>query len=277
MKLYTALTIAGTDPSGGAGVMADLKSFQSRNVYGMAVITSVVAQNTKGVHHIEDISLESLEKQLYDVYTDIHPNSIKTGMISTPDMVDLITPYLQLGGSYVMDPVMVATSSDRLVSEEAVNRLKVKLIQLATVVTPNRWEAEVLADMSIGCETDIQVAGRRIIDELGPQVVVIKGGHIGKSARDYVFTKEGDYRTWDSPKFDTIHTHGTGCTFSAVIAAELAKGRPVFDAIGIAKSYISVAIKYNPALGHGSGPINHMAYGLMSDGPQSIDELIRNK
>ena len=145
MKLHTALTIAGTDPSGGAGIMADLKSFQSRHVYGMAVVTSVVAQNTTGVHHVEHLSLESIEKQLHDVYSDILPQAVKTGMIALPEMMDLIYPYVSKNIPYVMDPVMIATSGDRLVSDEAVDFLKSKLIPVATVITPNRSEAEVLA------------------------------------------------------------------------------------------------------------------------------------
>ena len=220
MKLHTALTIAGTDPSGGAGIMADLKSFQSRHVYGMAVVTSVVAQNTTGVHHVEHLSLESIEKQLHDVYSDILPQAVKTGMIALPEMMDLIYPYVSKNIPYVMDPVMIATSGDRLVSDEAVDFLKSKLIPVATVITPNRSEAEVLADMSISCESDITTAAKRILHELGPRVVIIKGGHIGDDATDYAFTKDGDVRTWTSPKYDTVHTHGTGCTFSAVITAE---------------------------------------------------------
>ena len=219
MKLHTALTIAGTDPSGGAGIMADLKSFQSRNVYGMAVVTSVVAQNTTGVHHVEHLSLGSIEKQLHDVYSDIMPQAVKTGMIALPEMMDLIYPYVSKGIPYVMDPVMIATSGDRLVSDEAVYLLKSKLIPTATVITPNRSEAEVLADMSITCESDITTAANRILQDLGPQVVIIKGGHIGEDATDYAFTKDGNVRTWTSPKYDTVHTHGTGCTFSAVITA----------------------------------------------------------
>ncbi|MDU4443678.1 MAG: bifunctional hydroxymethylpyrimidine kinase/phosphomethylpyrimidine kinase [Veillonella sp.] len=238
MKLHTALTIAGTDPSGGAGIMADLKSFQSRNVYGMAVVTSVVAQNTTGVHHVEHLSLES----------------VKTGMIALPEMMDLIYPYVSKDISYVMDPVMIATSGDRLVSDEAVNFLKSKLIPTATVITPNRSEAEVLADMSITCESDITTAANRILQDLGPQVVIIKGGHIGEDATDYAFTKDGSVRTWTSPKYDTVHTHG---------------------AIGIAKDYIALAIKYNPALGNGCGPVNHMAYGLLANGTETMDELLK--
>ena len=266
MKLHTALTIAGTDPSGGAGIMADLKSFQSRHVYGMAVVTSVVAQNTTGVHHVEHLSLESIDRQLHDVYSDIEPQAVKTGMIALPEMMDLIYPYVSKQIPYVMDPVMIATSGDRLVSDEAVNFLKSKLIPTATVITPNRSEAEVLADMSIDCESDITMAANRIF----------KGGHIGEDATDYAFTKDGSVRTWTSPKYDTVHTHGTGCTFSAVITAELAKGRDVMDAIGIAKDYIALAIKHNPALGHGCGPVNHMAYGLLANGPETMDELLKD-
>ena len=171
---------------------------------------------------------------------------------------------------------MIATSGDRLVADEAGDFLKSKLIPVATVITPNRSEAEVLADMSITCESDITTAAKRILHELGPRVVIIKGGHIGDDATDYAFTKDGDVRTWTSPKYNTIHTHGTGCTFSAVITAELAKGRDVMDAIGIAKDYIALAIKHNPALGHGCGPVNHMAYGLLVNGPQTMDELLKN-
>ena len=276
MKLHTALTIAGTDPSGGAGIMADLKSFQSRHVYGMAVVTSVVAQNTTGVHHVEHLSLESIDRQLHDVYSDIEPRAVKTGMIALPEMMDLIYPYVSKPIPYVMDPVMIATSGDRLVSDEAVNFLKSKLIPTATVITPNRSEAEVLADMSITCERDITTAAHRILQDLGPQVVIIKGGHIGEDATDYAFTKDGSVRTWTSPKYDTMHTHGTGCTFSAVITAELAKGRDVMDAIGIAKDYIALAIKHNPRLGNGCGPVNHMAYGLLSNGTETMDELLKD-
>lgn len=261
MKLHTTLSIAGTDPSGGAGIMADLKTFQSRHVYGMAVITSVVAQNTTGVHHIEHLSLDSIERQLYDVYSDIPPKSVKTGMLANSDMMEIIYPYLAKGIPYVMDPVMIATSGDRLVNDQAVQTLQEKLIPLATVITPNRNEAEVLAHMSISCESDIRKAAHRILKDWGPQVVLIKGGHIGDDATDYAFTKDGAMCSWTGPKYDTVHTHGTGCTFSAVITAELAKGRDVFDSIGIAKKYISIAIQENPGLGKGCGPVNHMAYG----------------
>jgi len=219
------------------------------------------------------ISAQCLQKR---VKRNFPQKAVKTGMNALPEMMDLIYPYVSKQIPYVMDPVMIATSGDRLVSDEAVNFLKSKLIPVATVITPNRSEAEVLADMSITCESDITTAANRILQDLGPQVVIIKGGHIGKDATDYAFTKDGSVRTWTSPKYDTVHTHGTGCTFSAVITAELAKGRDVMDAIGIAKDYIALAIKHNPGLGNGCGPVNHMAYDLLSNGPETMDELLKN-
>lgn len=289
MKLHTALSIAGTDPSGGAGIMADLKSFQSRSVYGMAVITSVVAQNTIGVQHVEHMSLESIGAQLEAVYSDIPPQAVKTGMIASKEMMELIYPYLvgyetamargfTLNGKavtsqsvnrgisghtlipYVMDPVMITTSGHRLIAEEAVHTLMDKLIPLATVITPNRMEAEVLANMTIDTEEDVHRAAQHILRDLGPQSVVIKGGHIGDDATDYLFLRNGEQYSWSSPKIDTVHTHGTGCTYSAVITAELAKGRPLVESVATAKQYIAKAIAENPGLGHGHGPVNHMAY-----------------
>lgn len=262
MKLHTALSIAGTDPSGGAGIMADLKSFQSRNVYGMAVITSVVAQNTTGVQLVEHMSIPMIEAQLHAVYSDIPPHAVKTGMIGTPQMMDSIYPYIKKSPIYVMDPVMIATSGDRLISDEAVQTLQSKLMPLAILVTPNRSEAEVLSGISIESVDDIQRAACMILKELGPQSVIIKGGHIGNDAVDYLFLRNGESYHWSSPKFNTNHTHGTGCTFSAVITAELAKGKTIVDAVGIAKQYITKAIEFNPGLGRGNGPVNHMVYNL---------------
>ncbi len=263
MKLHRALTIAGTDPTGGAGVMADLKSFQSRHVYGMAVITSVVAQNTRGVTQIAHMDLSMIEAQLQAVFTDIVPEAVKTGMLATAEMMELIGAYIDPKVPYVLDPVMIATSGDRLISDEAVKALQSKLIPKATLITPNRSEAEVLADMKIDTVEALHTAGLRILNELGPQAVIIKGGHIGSEATDYLFTKDtmSMRRSWTSPKYDTVHTHGTGCTFSAVITAELAKGKSLEDAITIGKEYIRLAILHNPGLGTGNGPVNHMAYG----------------
>ncbi|WP_288301163.1 bifunctional hydroxymethylpyrimidine kinase/phosphomethylpyrimidine kinase [uncultured Veillonella sp.] len=260
MKLATALTIAGTDPTGGAGIMADLKSFTARGVYGMAVVTSVVAQNTMGVRTIENISLDMLEAQLKAVYDDISPMAVKTGMLATADMMRVIKPFLSRATPYVMDPVMVATSGDALIDEEARHHLISELMPLATLVTPNLPEAEFLVGRKLTTEADIDKAAHEILTEMGPKAVIIKGGHIGADATDYLYVKGEERRTWTSPKFDTPHTHGTGCTFSAVIAAELAKGKSIAEAVAVGKAFITTAIKENPGLGKGHGPVNHMAY-----------------
>lgn len=258
MQLQPVLTIAGTDPSGGAGVMADLKSFQQRAVYGMAVITSVVAQNTQGVKQIENCSLAMVKSQLDCVYSDILPKAVKTGMLPTAACMQVIKPYLDRQDiPYVMDPVMVATSGDALSSSSAQETLMDELVPLTTLVTPNIPEAETLSAMQITSASDIEKAGYRIIHERGAKAVIIKGGHLEGQAVDYLFTKEGLVHTWTSHRIATENTHGTGCTFSAVITAELGKGKDLLEAIHIGKQFITAAIEQNPDLGHGHGPVNH--------------------
>lgn len=259
-KLNIALTIAGTDPTGGAGIMADLKSFQAREVYGMAVVTSVVAQNTLGVQMIRNLDLDILEAQLKSVFDDITPNSIKTGMIANADMMKLIKKYLPKDVPYVVDPVMVATSGDKLIDDVARKHLKEEILPLATIITPNVLEAEEIVDFKIVTEDDVNRAGKFIIDEVGCKSVVIKGGHLPGEAKDYLFLNDGTKKVWTSERFKTNHTHGTGCTFSAVIAAELAKGKSIIEAVGIGKKFITAAIKYTPEIGHGNGPVNHIAF-----------------
>ncbi|WP_298705048.1 bifunctional hydroxymethylpyrimidine kinase/phosphomethylpyrimidine kinase [uncultured Veillonella sp.] len=258
--LGIALTIAGTDPSGGAGVMADLKSFQSRQVYGMAAITSVVAQNTKGVQSIQNVDLTMLDAQLRCVYEDIAPKAVKTGMIPNVEMMRIIRNYVDGSIPYVMDPVMVATSGDYLIDKAARDQFKSELMPVATLVTPNLSEAEFLVGFSIESETDIAKAAQVILNEMGPKAVVIKGGHFGTMAKDYLFIRGEQVKTYESPKLDTKHTHGTGCTFSAVITAELAKGKALEEAVWIGKQFIARAIAQNPSLGHGHGPVNHMVF-----------------
>ncbi len=222
--LPVALTIAGTDPSGGAGIMADLKSFQARDVYGMAVVTSLVAQNTRGVQLIEHVSPQMLKAQLESVFSDIPPQAVKTGMLATTEIMEIIQPYLKkLDCPYVLDPVMVATSGDTLIDTSARDYLKTNLLPLATIITPNLPEAEEIVGFSIHDPEDMQRAGRLILKEFGPQSVVIKGGHLEGGAKDFLFTKDEQF-VWESPRIQTCHTHGTGCTFAAVITAELAKG-----------------------------------------------------
>ncbi len=260
-SLHVALSIAGTDPTGGAGIMADLKSFQARSVYGMAVVTSVVAQNTKGVQLIRHLDQEILEEQLKSVFQDIVPDAIKTGMLAQVETIELVASYLaEQKCPYVLDPVMVATSGDRLIEEDAIQALKIKLLPLATIITPNLPEAEVLVGRTLKSENDILNAGRWIRKELGVKNVVIKGGHLANVASDYLFLEDGEVRIISAARIATNHTHGTGCTYAAVITAELAKGRTVAQAVETAKRFITEAIQTAPELGHGNGPVNHTTY-----------------
>lgn len=259
-KPKIALTIAGTDPSGGAGAMADLKSFHSCGVYGMAAVTSIVAQNSMGVQHIHNLEASWLEEQLASVFNDEMPHALKTGMIPTPEMMEVIASYLQkIDIPYVIDPVMVAKSGDSLMDQKVRNRLKETLLPYADVATPNVPEAEEIAGVTIDSVEKIHQVGRFFIHDIGSKGVIIKGGHLEGDAIDHLFTQEGHYE-FKSERFATQHTHGTGCTFSAVITAELAKGKSVYDAVAKAKKYISLAIQHTPEIGKGRGPVNHFAY-----------------
>ncbi|HDK3162837.1 TPA: bifunctional hydroxymethylpyrimidine kinase/phosphomethylpyrimidine kinase [Staphylococcus aureus] len=263
IKPKIALTIAGTDPTGGAGVMADLKSFHSCGVYGMGVVTSIVAQNTLGVQNIHNLNHQWVDEQLDSVFNDTLPHAIKTGMITTADTMETIRHYLMQHESipYVIDPVMLAKSGDSLMDNDTKQNLQHTLLPLADVVTPNLPEAEEITGLTIDSEEKIMQAGRIFINEIGSKGVIVKGGHSNDTdiAKDYLFTKEG-VQTFENERFKTKHTHGTGCTFSAVITAELAKGRPLFDAVQKAKKFISMSIQYTPEIGRGRGPVNHFAY-----------------
>ncbi|WP_058305829.1 bifunctional hydroxymethylpyrimidine kinase/phosphomethylpyrimidine kinase [Gracilibacillus massiliensis] len=261
-SVKSALTIAGTDPSGGAGIQADLKVFQEREVYGMSVITSVVAQNTLGVQDVQHLSIDFIEKQLDAVLKDIPPQGIKTGMIATVDMMKLIASKLaNTNIPYVIDPVMVAKSGDSLMEEESRRVIRDVLIPLATVVTPNVPEAEILVDFNIKSQDDAKKAAKVIVEDLGAQSAVVKGGHLQGEAIDVLYDGE-EYYYFKDARFDTKHTHGTGCTFSAVITAELAKGKSIKEAVALGKAYITDAIQYSLQLGNGNGPTNHWGYRL---------------
>ena len=257
--MKTALSIAGTDPTGGAGIMADLKSFHAREVYGMAVVTSIVAQNTMGVQKIQNIDLDILESQLKCVFDDIVPNAIKTGMLPTKEIMEIIVKYVNKGIPYVIDPVMVASSGHNLIGEDAKIFLKENLFKYATLVTPNIQEEETIVNFKIKNEEDIKRAGEKILKDYKPKSVIIKGGHLVTDPVDYLFI-DNKVLTFSSPRISTKNTHGTGCTFSAVITAELAKGKSLETAVGIAKKFITQAILKNPELGKGHGPLNHFAY-----------------
>lgn len=258
----SALTIAGTDPSGGAGIQADLKTFQEREVYGMSVITSVVAQNTIGVQRVIHLPIDFIEEQFDAVWNDIKPNAIKTGMIATNEMMKLIARKIKDSQiPYVIDPVMIAKSGDPLMEEASRAVIRDTLLPLATVVTPNVPEAEWLVNFSIKTIEDQEEAARVIVHQLGAQSVVVKGGHMEGEAKDILYDGEA-FHYFSSERIDTHHTHGTGCTFSACITAELAKGRTIKESVELSKRFITDAIKYSLELGKGNGPTNHWGYRL---------------
>ena len=260
--LPSALTIAGTDPSGGAGIQADLKSFQEREVYGMSVVTSVVAQNTTGVTGIHHLPVAFIEEQLAAVFSDIQPDAVKTGMIATKEMMELTADILSgQPVPYVIDPVMVAKSGDSLMDEASRQVIRDKLVPLASVVTPNIPEAEILTGMKITSREEAETAAKVTVHELGAGAAVIKGGHLEGEALDILYDQES-FHYFPAPRIQTKHTHGTGCTFSAVLTAELAKGRTVAEATATAKKFITAAIQYTLGIGKGNGPTNHWGYRL---------------
>lgn len=256
-----ALTIAGTDPTGGAGIQADLKTFHALHVYGMSVVTAVVSQNTLGVKTFLDMPLDLIESQIDAVFEDIRPDAVKTGMLSQSPVIQLVARKIREHkvSQYVMDPVMVAKSGDTLLAEEATQELIRELLPLTTVVTPNIPEAEVITGMTITSIDDMKDAAKYIVQQCGAQSVVVKGGHMDGEARD-IFYDGSVFDEFTASRFVTKHTHGTGCTFSAAITSELAKGQSLRQAIETAKAYITDAISHPIALGKGNGPVNHWAY-----------------
>jgi hydroxymethylpyrimidine/phosphomethylpyrimidine kinase len=253
-----ALTIAGSDSGGGAGIQADLKTFAAFGVYGASAITAVTAQNTLGVTAWEPVSTELVIAQIEAVAGDLAPAAVKTGMLATAAIVEAVAASiegLELP-NLVVDPVMIAKGGDRLLREDAVAAVKSHLVKLAEVLTPNIPEAEALTGMRIASEEDMRAAARRIRD-MGPRVVVVKGGHLAShDAVDVVCTPETEFEL-RGPRIASVHTHGTGCTLAAAIAANLALGRSVEEAIREARAYLEGAIRHAPGLGQGHGPLNH--------------------
>lgn len=254
-----ALTIAGTDPSGGAGIQADLKTFQELKTYGMSVITSVVAQNTTGVQDIFDIPLHMIEKQLDSVLSDMPVHALKTGMIATIDMMEIIVK--KVTGSnipLVIDPVMVATSGDALINEKARDYLRDHLLPLCSVVTPNIPETEYLTGTKITTYDDMIAAAKKIVHTYKAGAALVKGGHLTGDAVDFLYDGETVY-TFKEKRIDTVNTHGTGCTYSAAITAYLAQGDDLVTAVKKGKNFVTEAIRKSFDLGAGSGPTNHWA------------------
>ena len=256
--MKTALTIAGSDSSGGAGIQADIKTMTAHGVYAMSAVTALTAQNTTGVTDILESTPEFLAEQLDCVFTDIFPDAVKTGMVSSTALIEVIAAKLRQYGArnIVVDPVMVATSGSRLISEDAVGALCEHLLPLATVLTPNIPEAELLSGMEIKDAGGMERAARAISERYGC-AVLCKGGHQINDADDLLW-RNGAGRWFRGRRIATSNTHGTGCTLSSAIASELAKGLDLDGAVERAKAYISGALSAMLDLGHGSGPMDHM-------------------
>ena len=255
--MKTALSIAGSDSCGGAGIQADIKTMTLNGVYAMSAITALTAQNTTGVRGVQEATPEFLALQIDAVFEDIRPDAVKIGMVSSAELIRTIAERLKFhkAENIVVDTVMVATSGARLINEDAIDVLKSELIPLATLVTPNIPEAEVLSGVKIQNKDDMLEAAR-IISEAYHCAVLLKGGHSVSDANDLLYEKRR-YKWFCGKRIDNPNTHGTGCTLSPAIAANLAKGYDLESAIGRAKEYISGALAAMLDLGHGSGPMMH--------------------
>ena len=256
--MRTALTIAGSDSGGGAGIQADLKTFAAHRVYGTSAITAVTAQNTLGVTAWQALPADLVTAQIEAIAGDIGADAVKIGMLGNAAIVEAVAaaiadidlPHV------VLDPVMVAKGGDRLLDRDAVATLRLELLSRAHVVTPNLPEAEVLAEMKIESIGDMRLAGERILAR-GPRVVVVKGGHLdGPESVDVVVSREGTYEL-RGPRIATRHTHGTGCTLSSAIAANLALGMDDRTALTRAREYLDGALRHAPDIGRGHGPLGH--------------------
>ncbi len=262
--MKTALSIAGSDSSGGAGIQADLKAMTMNGVYAMTAVTALTAQNTTGVTAILEATPQFLRQQLQAVFSDIPPDSVKIGMVSSAALIETIAQCLEeyRPRNVVVDPVMVATSGARLLNEDAVATLREKLLPLADLITPNIPEAEVLSGQTISDEEGMLQAAR-IIGETYHCAVLCKGGHRVSDANDLLY-QNGAFRWFRGRRIDNPNTHGTGCTLSSAIAANLAKGFPLADAVQRAKDYLSGALEDMLDLGQGAGPMNH-AFNLTGE------------
>ena len=253
------LTIAGSDCSGGAGIQADIKTITAHNMYAMSVITSVTAQNTTGVYGIADMTGEFVDKQLSCVFDDIYPDAVKIGMVSDIEIIETIARALKKyeAKNVVVDPVMVSTSKSKLLKDDAIDALKENLFPLATVITPNISEAEVLSGITIHSDKDMIEAAKIIANNISVNVL-IKGGHSTDNANDLLYANDKCY-WFNGKRIDNPNTHGTGCTLSSAIACNLALGYSLEESVSNAKGYITKCLSAALDLGHGSGPLNHMA------------------
>ena len=256
-----ALTIAGSDSGGGAGIQADLKTFQRFGVFGTSAITAITAQNTRGVRSWEAVSPDLVRAQIDAVAEDLMPGAIKTGMIGNASVASSVAAAIKDHAfqNYVLDPVMVATSGDPLFDGDAIDVIRTKLAPLASLITPNFHEAAILTGEKIEDEDDMARVAEMIVNDLGTPAVLIKGGHLQSGDRVVDILYDGDVRAFRGPLIDTSNTHGTGCTLSAAITAQLAKGESLHGAVRRAIDYVHNAIATAPGLGSGHGPLNHLA------------------
>ena len=262
--MRTALSIAGSDSSGGAGIQADIKTMTANGVYAMTAVTALTAQNTTGVTDILEATPSFLAAELDAVFTDIFPDAVKIGMVSSAELISVIADKLaQYGAKHiVVDPVMVATSGSKLLRDDAIGALTERLLPLAEVLTPNIPEAEILADMKIESPNHMEAAAKAISEKYGC-AVLCKGGHDLNDANDLLW-KDGQARWFNGRRINNPNTHGTGCTLSSAIASNLAKGMELEAAVERAKAYISGALGAMLDLGHGRGPMNHL-FDLQSE------------
>ena len=251
------MTIAGSDSGGGAGIQADLKTFSALGVYGASTLTAITAQNTVAVTAVHELPTGIIAAQIEAVVTDIGVDAVKTGMLSSSAIVETVAQELRRHEivNLVVDPVMVAKSGDPLLRQEAVDSLKTRLVPLAALITPNVPEAETLTGLKIETGEDVREAARRIV-ALGASAVVVKGGHLSGPATDLLFDGR-EFTEFTSERFDTVNTHGTGCTFASAAAAGLAQGKSVPEAVAQAKKFVTEAIRNSYPLGHGHGPVHH--------------------
>ncbi|MBI2074101.1 MAG: bifunctional hydroxymethylpyrimidine kinase/phosphomethylpyrimidine kinase [Gemmatimonadetes bacterium] len=253
-----ALTIAGSDSGGGAGIQADLKTFHQFGVFGTSVVVAITAQNTRGVRAVHTVPVDTVRAQMAALAEDLPPSGTKTGMLATRELVEAVADGIRTHGfpGYVLDPVMVATSGDRLLDRDAERSIAERLVPLATVVTPNLDEARILVERDLRTHEDLEAAGRALVG-MGAKAALVKGGHLeGTEVIDVLVTATA-VRAFRHTRVNTTSTHGTGCTLSAAIAAGLARGGSLEHIVGRALDFVHRAIQRAPGLGSGHGPLNH--------------------
>ena len=265
-----AMTVAGSDSGGGAGIQADLKTFAALGVYGTSALTAITAQNTLGVTDALELPVPLIEAQIDAIASDIGADAVKTGMLSSSEIIRAVAARLDARGlsAVVADPVMVAKGGARLIRDDAVDALRTALVPMATVITPNAPEAATLVGFAVGSVDDARRAARVLVEEMGAANAVVKGGHFDERPATDILYDGAEFREFTAARIPTANTHGTGCTFAAAIAAGLAKGLDVPAAVGEAKEYVTAAIRHNFPIGAGHGPLNHFyeLWGTKGDG-----------